>query len=192
MSARRAAGAGLPPWIGFLFFVPGVRYVLCLVLAVLPPRKPSTDPRAGGPFREQLEPATPATLRSTVHPVLLVKAAFLASLVGVVGPVLLGIGDAHIALPMTTAALAAFIYYQSVAYKMAAQEVRESVRRENGQLLGWCSGGLALMVGALWIVGRSSSEYGTIALLLLLSIPAFFIVLIIFYCVAVTPWSRWQ
>ena len=36
MSVRRAADAGFSPWLGILFFVPGLNYFLFLVLSVLP------------------------------------------------------------------------------------------------------------------------------------------------------------
>ncbi len=40
MSLRRAACAGVSPWWGMLFFVPGLNYVLMLALAIAPDRKP--------------------------------------------------------------------------------------------------------------------------------------------------------
>ena len=36
MSVRRAADAGISPWLGTLFLVPGVNYLIILLLSVLP------------------------------------------------------------------------------------------------------------------------------------------------------------
>lgn len=42
MSIRRAADAALSPWLGILFFVPGINYFLMFVLSVLESSKMST------------------------------------------------------------------------------------------------------------------------------------------------------
>src|SRR6185295_15952573 len=46
MSVRRAVDAGRSAWVGLLFFVPVVNYVLMLVLSRLPSRAPLTPPVA--------------------------------------------------------------------------------------------------------------------------------------------------
>lgn len=46
MSLRRAASAGIAPWWGMLFFVPGLNYVLMLALALAPDRAPEAWARA--------------------------------------------------------------------------------------------------------------------------------------------------
>lgn len=45
MSLRRAVDAGLSPWLGLLFFVPGVNFVVMLVLAALPSRPHPAAPQ---------------------------------------------------------------------------------------------------------------------------------------------------
>lgn len=56
MTVRRAADAGTSPWLGLLFFVPLVNYVMMLVFAVLPTAKKAEKPRwvpmGFGPFRQ--------------------------------------------------------------------------------------------------------------------------------------------
>ena len=54
MSVRRAADAGLSPWLGFLFFVPYLNYVLFLLLCGLPSR---ADARWEQPAGQSTEPA---------------------------------------------------------------------------------------------------------------------------------------
>ncbi len=52
MSVRRAVDAGLPAWLGFLFVVPVVHYVVMLVLASWPTAARAASGGARGPYRE--------------------------------------------------------------------------------------------------------------------------------------------
>jgi hypothetical protein len=52
MSVRRAADAGLPPLLGFLFLIPGVHYLLMLALCIAPPKEGATFAgKDAGPYR---------------------------------------------------------------------------------------------------------------------------------------------
>ncbi len=46
MTVRRALDAGLSPWSGLVFFIPGVNYLWMLLLCVLPSREPPESPHA--------------------------------------------------------------------------------------------------------------------------------------------------
>ena len=49
MTIRRAVDAGKSPWLGLLFFVPGVNYLTMIVLAILPSKAVSTWPLPSPP-----------------------------------------------------------------------------------------------------------------------------------------------
>jgi uncharacterized membrane protein YhaH (DUF805 family) len=108
MSVRRAADAGLSPWLGLLFLVPWVNYAAMLVLALLP-----TSPKSEWSRRE------------VIHPALRLASAITSASAGVVIGllfILLGtrfIGDYGIylflGLPVVFGAITAFLHNWRVA-----------------------------------------------------------------------------
>ncbi|MDI1477502.1 hypothetical protein [Polyangium sp. y55x31] len=89
MSIRRAANAGLSPWGGLTFLVPGLNYLAMIVLAAIPERgdawkpDPTSPYRAGGP-QEKIRPQIEGTLRS--------------ALLGVAAAVAVGLGMAGLSV----------------------------------------------------------------------------------------------
>ena len=69
MSIRRAADAGRSPWLGILFFLPGLNYLLILVLSILP--------TSGG--------ATWVALKTRTENQKIFPALALATIIGLVG-----------------------------------------------------------------------------------------------------------
>lgn len=79
MSVRRAVDAGLPPWVGFFFLLPGPNYLVMLALSVIPSRAARAPAPAPGPYREgraqvELIPDGRSRAVEILRPVLLASA----------------------------------------------------------------------------------------------------------------------
>ncbi len=104
MTLRRAVDAGFSPWLGLLFFVPGVNYLTMIVLAILPSKATSSWPL----------PAPPPVLDAQLTSALLGVAAS----VGIAGAMTLlsvfGLGKYGASLffgtPLLMGACAAFLF----------------------------------------------------------------------------------
>lgn len=93
MSVRRAADAGMGPFTGFLFVVPGFNYLLMLILAVAPSAKKGTrwvPPDPNGPYRTPDAAPPPPSAPKPIDP------AVRATMLGFLGSV--GLGLAMIAI----------------------------------------------------------------------------------------------
>ncbi len=89
MSIRRAASAGLSPWVGLTFLVPVINYLAMIVLAAIPDRADAWKPDPTSPYRAsgpqgRIEPKIEGALRS--------------ALLGVVAAVAVGLGMAGISV----------------------------------------------------------------------------------------------
>ena len=85
MSVRRAVDAGLSAWVGLVFLVPGVNWILMLALSVLPAKEGAYwQTTAGGPYRV----GPPPTIAKALH----IDSGLRAALVGVLSAVALGLG----------------------------------------------------------------------------------------------------
>ncbi len=83
MSVRRAADAGLPPWLGLAFAVPILNYLTIALLSVVPSSK---TPR----WEEEV---SPASLRGPVGPgEVAVRASVRATMLGLLTSILVGVG----------------------------------------------------------------------------------------------------
>ncbi|MEQ1878283.1 MAG: hypothetical protein ABL958_16695 [Bdellovibrionia bacterium] len=65
MSIRRAADAGFSPWLGILFFIPGVNYLLMFGLCAVP-----TSPNVAWEPRASAQPSMKAKSSSVMSPIL--------------------------------------------------------------------------------------------------------------------------
>ncbi len=122
MSVRRAADAGVSPWLGVLFLVPAANYVIIAVLSCLPTREAAAwHPEGLGPYR-RLQPDGPVDtgpssgvdLPSGVRAALLGVAACIGIGVAMIGLSVYGLGTYGAALffvtPFTMGAATAVVY----------------------------------------------------------------------------------
>jgi len=122
MSVRRAADAGVSPWIGVGFLVPFFNYLTIALLCILPTKEaarwnPSAI-RGGGAYRASgdEEPAPPSVvdLPSGVRAALTGLAACISIGMGMLGLSVYGLGAYGVALffatPFTMGAVSSFIY----------------------------------------------------------------------------------
>ncbi len=87
MTIRRAADAGLSPWLGILFLIPVVNYAAMLVFAAMPSAgdKRAWVPVPLGPFRGTQRDAPPLSENGPVPP------GLKSALLGIIAPIAIGL-----------------------------------------------------------------------------------------------------
>lgn len=121
MSVRRAADAGVSPWLGVLFLLPGINYLAMLVLSILPTKEAAKwEPARIGPYRarppgtEEAGPPSGVDLPSGVRAALLGLLACIGLGMSMLGLSVYGLGTYGTALffvtPFTMGAVSAVIY----------------------------------------------------------------------------------
>lgn len=122
MSVRRAADAGVSPWLGVGFLVPIVNYLTIAALSTVPTKREATwEPAPMAPYRRPgAEPAGPPSgidLPSGVRGALLGLAACIGLGLAMLGISVYGLGAYGVALffatPFTMGAVSALIYNAS-------------------------------------------------------------------------------
>jgi uncharacterized membrane protein YhaH (DUF805 family) len=107
MSVRRAADAGLSPWLGVFFLVPLLNYAAILLLSMKKSQADSTwepMPAAGGPFRVvgASEPIAPAGLPENLRSIMLGLLSAIGIGVAMIGLSVFGLGTYGMALFFVT------------------------------------------------------------------------------------------
>jgi uncharacterized membrane protein YhaH (DUF805 family) len=88
MSVRRAADAGVSPWLGTLFVVPIINYVVIVALSALPTARPSVVPAGSPPLASAYREPPP---RLAIPPSAEVGDAVVAALAAIAPSVVIGV-----------------------------------------------------------------------------------------------------
>lgn len=108
MSVRRAADAGASPWLGLLFFAPGLNFLLMLALSVAPTRSPER-------WSREHRPRLSHDLTSALGAIAIAAAYGLAVLVvAVAGRATYGAG-LFLGTPFVLGAAAAYLYNRATS-----------------------------------------------------------------------------
>lgn len=140
MTVRRAADAGASPWLGVLFFIPFVNYVVMLVFAALPSakREGRWRPVQMGPFRSPGADAAPPS----VGPV---PSGLKSAMLGVASSVGIGLGMIGASVySMKLYGAALFFGTPFVMGLVTAMLYNRTYRRGLGATLGLAAAGVGV------------------------------------------------